>query len=289
MDFLYTLNKCRQILENRCAPDVISELDANEVYVFGAKPNGNHKSGAAKKALEYFGATQGQGEGLSGQSYAIPVHKYRTHKMDEAVKRFVGFAKKHPNLLFYVLPVGCGSAGMDINCVAEMFSSAINVDNIFLPSQFVATLMEHRKRNRIIEYTNYPDIYELRRMWQHKLSHLIGKISDSDSCIGKIEVKMDSSIGEAVELIIDMCQPLLIEFYPELKNKGLSVKDTFWIKPDMYDVSLAINQITEGWYQCIKYMLGYDWYCPSLTRQDIINCLTYHLRLYGPYFDEFDY
>ena len=114
-------------------------------------------------------------------------------------------------------------------------------------------------------------------------------ISDSDSCIGKIEVKMDSSIGEAVELIIDMCQPLLIEFYPELKNKGLSVKDTFWIKPDMYDVSLAINQITEGWYQCIKYMLGYDWYCPSLTRQDIINCLTYHLRLYGPYFDEFDY
>lgn len=26
-------------------------------------------------------------------------------------------------------------------------------------------------------------------------------ISDSDSCIGKIEVKMDSSIGEAVELI----------------------------------------------------------------------------------------
>ena len=114
-------------------------------------------------------------------------------------------------------------------------------------------------------------------------------ISDSDSCIGKIEVKMDSSIGEAVELIIDMCQPLLIEFYPELKNKGLSVKDTFWIKPDMYDVSLAINQITEGWYQCIKYMLDYDWYCPSLTRQDIINCLTYHLRLYGPYFDEFDY
>ena len=87
-------------------------------------------------------------------------------------------------------------------------------------------------------------------MWQHKLSHLIGKISDSDSCIGKIEVKMDSSIG---------------------------------------DVSLAINQITEGWYQCIKYMLGYDWYCPSLTRQDIINCLTYHLGLYGPYFDEFDY
>ena len=57
----------------------------------------------------------------------------------------------------------------------------------------------------------------------------------------------------------------------------------------MYDVSLAINQITEGWYQCIKYMLGYDWYCPSLTRQDIINCLTYHLGLYGPYFDEFDY
>lgn len=51
MDFLYTLNKCRQILENRCAPDVISELDANEVYVFGAKPNGNHKVEPPRKHL----------------------------------------------------------------------------------------------------------------------------------------------------------------------------------------------------------------------------------------------
>lgn len=289
MDYSHTLNKCRQILETRCTPNVISELGDNEVYVFGSKPNGSHKSGAAKKAQEYFGATQGQGEGLSGQSYAIPIHKYRTYKMDEAVKRFIGFAKKHSNFWFYVQPVGCGSANMDINCVAEMFSSAINVDNIFLPLQFVTTLIEHRKEKRIIEYTDYPNIYVLRRKWQHKLSHLIEKISDSDSSIGKIEVKMDCSIDEAVELIIDMCQPLLVEFYPELKNKSLGVEETFWIRPDMNDISLGINQITEGWYQCIKYMLGYSWYNPSLTHQDIVRCLTYDLCLHGPYFDEFDY
>lgn len=39
----------------------------------------------------------------------------------------------------------------------------------------------------------------------------------------------------------------------------------------------------------LRYKLWYDWYCPSLMKKEIIECLTYHLHLYGPYFEEFDY
>lgn len=124
------------MLSNRCTPEVINELKEDEVFVFGSKPIGHHKSGA------------------------------------------------------------------EVRQVAEMFSYAIWFDNILLPKDFIHALIQNS---------------------------------------------------------------------------------------DMSDVSLAINQITEGWYQCIRYALGYDWYAPSLNKKNIVSILTYDLCLYGPYFDEFDY
>lgn len=283
------ITKLEQILNSRCTPEIITELKENEVFVFGSKPDGNHKGGAAKIAVEKFGAQQGLGEGFSGQSYAIPVHKCHTHKMDKAVKTFVGYAKKHSDKVFYVLPVGCGAAGIDVRVVSEMFSIAMDFDNIFLPRQFISSLISNRKTNSSIQYTNYPSMFELRRKWNKKFSRLIESASGKDPVLGNVTVKMDCSISEATELVIDLCLPLLSNLYPELRYRSSSVSESFWIKPDLTDVSLAINQITEGWYQCIKYKLGYDWYCPSLKKSDIISCLTYPLCLYGPYFDEFDY
>ena len=278
-----------QMLRERCTPEIITELKENEVFVFGSKPDGNHKSGAAKIAVEKFGARQGLGEGFCGQSYAIPVHKYHTHKMDKAVKSFVGYAKTHSDKAFYVLPVGCGSAGIDIRVVSEMFSKAMDYDNIYLPRQFVISLISNRKTNSSIQYTNYPCVSELRRKWNKKFYRLIESASGKHPVLGNVAVKMDCSISEATELVIDLCLPLLSNLYPELRYRSSSVSESFWIKPDLSDVSLAINQITEGWYQCLKYKLGYDWYCPSLIKSDIISCLTYPLCLYGSYFDEFDY
>lgn len=278
-----------QMLRERCTPEIITELKENEVIVFGSKPDGNHKSGAAKIAFEKFGAQQGLGEGISGQSYAIPVHKYHTHKMDKAVKSFVGYAKTHADKIFYVLPVGCGSAGIDIRVVSEMFSKAMDYDNIYLPRPFINSLISNRKTNSSIQYTNYPCVSELRRKWNKKFYRLIESASGKHPVLGNVAVKMDCSISEATELIIDLCLPLLSNLYPELRYRSSSVSESFWLKPDLSDASLAINQITEGWYQCLKYMLGYDWYCPRLMKTDIIACLTYPLHLYGPYFDEFDY
>lgn len=221
------ISKLEQMLHNRCTPDVFSELKENEVFVFGSKPDGNHKSGAAKIAFEKFGAQQGMGEGFSGQSYAIPVHKHHTHKMDKSVKSFIGYAKTHSDKTFFVLPVGCGSAGINIRVVSEMFSKAMDYDNIYLPRPFINSLISNRKNSRSIQYTNYPNIYELSRKWSNKLSRLVDPELNKHPVLGPIPVDMDCSISEATALIIDLCLPLLSNLYPELKYRHSSVSKSF--------------------------------------------------------------
>lgn len=51
---------------------MITELKENQVFVFGSNEAGIHGAGAAKTALEKFGARMYQGFGHFGQSFAIP-------------------------------------------------------------------------------------------------------------------------------------------------------------------------------------------------------------------------
>ena len=46
--------------------------DANTIFVFGSNPEGIHGAGAAKTAVDKFGAKYSQGEGLQGNAYALP-------------------------------------------------------------------------------------------------------------------------------------------------------------------------------------------------------------------------
>lgn len=124
-------------------PENITHLNENEIVVFGTNPEGNHNSKAALYAVNYFGARIGQSEGLSGQTYAIPVHKHRRHKMVSAVKRFIQYARDNKNKTFIVLPIGCGAAGMDPAFVSLMFRDAIELQNILLPKLFVDELNKY--------------------------------------------------------------------------------------------------------------------------------------------------
>lgn len=58
--------------------------ETNTIFVFGSNPEGRH--GAAKVARNQFGAIYGQGEGLQGNSYALPTKDLR-------VKENWGFEK----------------------------------------------------------------------------------------------------------------------------------------------------------------------------------------------------
>jgi len=55
--------------------DIKPEKDV--IFVFGSNPEGRHGAGAAKVAKDKFGAIYGQGEGLQGNSYALPTKDLR--------------------------------------------------------------------------------------------------------------------------------------------------------------------------------------------------------------------
>lgn len=56
------------------------EPEENTIFVFGSNPEGKHGAGAARVALLKFGAEYGVGEGLTGNSYALPTKDLRVFK-----------------------------------------------------------------------------------------------------------------------------------------------------------------------------------------------------------------
>ena len=123
-------------------PEIISELNENEIFVFGSNLGGFHGGGAARVANDRFGAIWGQGVGLQGQSYAIPTMHGGVDVIKPYVDEFISFAQSHPDLKFLVTRIGCGIAGFTANQIAPLFADAIAVENIILPHDFVHELQQ---------------------------------------------------------------------------------------------------------------------------------------------------
>lgn len=120
---------------NNIAPDNITDLKENEVFVFGSNKKGCYDGGAARFALNNFGAIYGRGEGIQGKSYAI-------NSMDgiEAMKpeiaAFITWAKEKSNTTFLVTEIGCGIAGYTPEEIAPLFKDCLTTPNIHLPQRF---------------------------------------------------------------------------------------------------------------------------------------------------------
>ena len=112
-------------------------MKENEVFVFGSNLGGFHAGGAARAAVEKFGAVWGQGVGLQGQSYAIPTMHGGVDVIKPYVDEFIAFAREHRDLKFLVTPIGCGIAGFAVEEIAPLFADAIDDENIILPEDFV--------------------------------------------------------------------------------------------------------------------------------------------------------
>ena len=119
----------------RVTPQMIRQLEENEIFVFGSNANGYHRGGAAAFAMREFGAVWGQGEGLQGKSYAIPTME-GLDQLREAVNRFTAFADQHQELRFLVTMVGCGIAGYSPRDIAPLFKGCIDLENVALPIEF---------------------------------------------------------------------------------------------------------------------------------------------------------
>tara|TARA_R110000744_G_C19152865_1_gene539590 strand:- start:390 stop:743 length:354 start_codon:yes stop_codon:yes gene_type:complete len=113
-----------------------------EVFVFGSNLAGRHGKGAAKDALENHGAIYGQGEGLQGNSYAIPtkdenLKPIALQGIDMHIHFFLRFAKMNPEKRFLLTPIGCGLAGNSKREIWAILQDYGVPSNVYLTSTWV--------------------------------------------------------------------------------------------------------------------------------------------------------
>lgn len=106
---------------------MVTELNENEIFVFGSNSGGQHLGGAAKQAHEQFGAQWGVGEGLTGRSYAFPTltkdfKKRSLQGLAFSANRLIMEARRNPNKTFLLTPVGTGIAGYTQDEIEPLFS-----------------------------------------------------------------------------------------------------------------------------------------------------------------------
>ena len=121
----------------------ITELKPDEVFVFGSNLLGHHAGGAARDAVELFGAENGASEGLTGQCCAIPTldaqfQKRPLQHVQASVALFFHAARLYAEKTFIITPIGCGIAGFKTEQIAQFFKNA--PANCRLPEEFAAHL-----------------------------------------------------------------------------------------------------------------------------------------------------
>lgn len=128
-------------------PENITLLEPDEIFVFGSNLEGNHAGGAARTALERFGAIMGQGVGIQGQSYAIPTMQGGIETIKPYVDQFIDLAWEWDQNTFYVTRIGCGIAGFTDEEIAPLFDRAYDFYNVRLPESFANIIRRNREMN----------------------------------------------------------------------------------------------------------------------------------------------
>lgn len=146
-----------------------SSLPANGIFVFGSNELGHHGSGAAYTAREEFGAKVGLGFGFSGSSFAIPTKDWNIATLpldiiEQYVNRTIAFIKTKPMFDFYITKIGCGLAGYTVEQIAPMFAEVIDLENVYLPSEFRVCLNKVSKI-RVLYSVQNADTLVVDRDW----------------------------------------------------------------------------------------------------------------------------
>ena len=131
-------------MEIKYTLDNITELQPNEIFVFGSNLDGRHGKGAALTAKTKFGAKEGVAEGLTGQCYAFPtvynLNPYipiRLHRLEwEYITNLEICIGNNPNLTFLITAGGCGLAGYKVEQIAPLFKHLNTYPNVTFPRSF---------------------------------------------------------------------------------------------------------------------------------------------------------
>ncbi len=134
--------------ELKYTPENITSLERDDIFVFGSNLEGRHLGGAARVALDKFGARMGQGVGIQGQSYAIPTMQGGVDTIRPYVDEFIDLAREWNQNTFYVTRIGCGIAGFTDEEIAPLFDEAYDLYNVRLPKSFADIIRRKREQNK---------------------------------------------------------------------------------------------------------------------------------------------
>lgn len=133
-EILYTLNKVILMPDakywrasQRITPSVIETINQDDIVVIGGEYN------------EYIV------RGLSihqGNIYVLPTMYNEVFCMRPHIEDFVQYAKKNSENRFLVTKIGANNNCLCINQVAQLFESAIDIENIYLPKEFWSVLLK---------------------------------------------------------------------------------------------------------------------------------------------------
>lgn len=183
--------------EENIDPDTFPK---NAIFVFGSNTEGQHMGGAAKFAVDNFQAVWGQGEGLQGQSYAIPtltfikvdgplgpeeqLTKLYIEDITVNFQRFINFALDHPELEFHLTKIGCGIAGFEVKEIASIFKGMLIPENVIMPIEFVNPQM----------YEEYLYSAAKKRFFHVKNPNNVVSVCVDDDDLAIHNVKMDNIV-----------------------------------------------------------------------------------------------
>lgn len=104
----------------RWARYCLDSFGPEEIFVFGSNRQGRHGAGAAKRAVQAWGAKPGQAKGRQGMAYAIVTKELRAEEppvtlleIAEQVSAFLKYAADRRHERFLLTRIGGGLAGFD--------------------------------------------------------------------------------------------------------------------------------------------------------------------------------
>ncbi len=138
-------------------PSFVTDIAANEVFVFGSNLLGIHGGGAALSAkkmmprdtyIRPIGLTvhpENSGDNWRGV-YAIPTKKSPSEPFDTyldiwpSVSNLISMSERFPHIKFLLTAVGCCRAGFTSEDVAPMFIGTLPCPNITVPEEWAGIM-----------------------------------------------------------------------------------------------------------------------------------------------------
>ena len=182
---------------------MITKLEPNEIFVYGANTLGKHGAGAAKQAMQW-GAQYGR-YGLVGNTYGIPTkdEDIETLPLDEIaehVRDFTVTVRERRDLKFLVTKIGCGLAGYTVQEIAPLFEHLQFEDNVVLPEEFITAVsylsikgVKYPIKDKIVANLLYK-LVERSNIGQNKYGTTLAQNNTDDFLKHLQEEVMDSSL-----------------------------------------------------------------------------------------------